>query len=199
MACLERLPRIRPPICARCGAPTQWPVARCRECSGRRLGFETARAAVEYDEAVRLLVAAWKEHGLRRLAERAAELVAGVLVRPVADALVFVPPDPDRRLRRGYHPAASLASLLAAAWDLPLVPALTRRRAGPRQRGLSLADRRRNVRDVFHASRAPPARVVLVDDVYTTGATASEAARVLRRAGAARVDVVTFARTVRRG
>ena len=197
--CLERLPRIRPPICDRCGAPTQWPVSRCRECSGRRLGFETARAAVEYDEAVRRLVAAWKERGLRRLAEGAADLVVTVLARPAAGALAFVPPDPDRRLRRGHHPAAALASLLAAAWELPLIPTLVRRSGGPRQRGLSLADRRRNVRDVFRASRAPPARVVLVDDVYTTGATASEAARVLRRAGAARVDVVTFARTVRRG
>lgn len=197
--CLQRLPRIRPPLCARCGAPTQWPVARCRECAGRRLGFETARAAVEYDEAVRRLVAAWKERGLRRLAERAAGLVADALARPVADAVVFVPPDPDRGLQRGHHPAAALAAGLAAAWELPVVPALARRRAGRRQRGLSLAERRRNVNDVFHAIRGPPARLVLVDDVYTTGATASEAARALRRAGAARVEIVTFARTVRRG
>jgi predicted amidophosphoribosyltransferase len=62
-----------------------------------------------------------------------------------------------------------------------------------------LDERRRNVRGAFAATRAPPGRIVLVDDVYTTGATASEAARCLLRAGARRVDVVTFARTVRRG
>jgi len=198
-ACLQLLPRVRPPLCARCGAPTQWPVRRCRECSGRRLGFATARAAVEYDERVRKLVAAWKEYALRRLASFAVALVAEAIPRPPADTVVsFVPPDPDRGLKRGHHPAAALAAGLGAAWELPAVPLLERPRAAPPQRGLELPARRRNVRGAFASCRAPPARVVLVDDVYTTGATASEAARTLLRAGARHVDVVTFARTVRR-
>jgi len=76
---------------------------------------------------------------------------------------------------------------------------LERPRAGKAQRELGLAHRGGNVAGVFVACRAPPPRVVLVDDVYTTGATASEAARCLVRAGARRVDVLTFARTVRQG
>src|SRR5207237_1424555 len=70
--CRDGLPRLRPPLCARCGAPVAWPVDRCRECAGRRLAFRSARAAVEYDAAVKALVSAWKERGLRRLADLAA-------------------------------------------------------------------------------------------------------------------------------
>lgn len=153
---------------------------------------------MEYDAAVRRLVAAWKERGLRRLAREAAKLVVDVVARPEADAVVFVPPDPERRLGRGHHPAAALATALADSWELPVAAALVASRRGVRQRGLSLGERGRNVRGVFRAARAPPARVLLVDDVYTTGATTSEAAHALRRAGGTRVDVVTFARAVRR-
>lgn len=196
-ACLARLPPVRPPLCARCGAPRAWPVRICRECEGRRLGFATARAAVIYDDAVRRLVSAWKERGLRRLAVLAAALVADAVPRPDAAVLAFVPPDPERRLTRGHHPAGALAARLGEAWELPVAPVLARELAAPRQRGLSTVERRRNVRGAFAVCRAPPARVVLIDDVYTTGATAAEAARALRRAGARRVDVVTFARAVR--
>src|SRR3954469_11050871 len=81
------LPRLPPPLCDRCGAPTAWPVARCRECSGRRLAFASARAAVAYDDDVRRLVRAWKERGLRRLAAEAAEVLAGVLPPPSSTVL----------------------------------------------------------------------------------------------------------------
>jgi predicted amidophosphoribosyltransferase len=119
---------------------------------------------------------------------------------PRASAVVtFVPPDPDRGLKRGHHPPAELAAGLASAWDLPVLPLLERSRPAPPQRRLALAERRRNVRGAFAPTRAPPDCILLVDDVYTTGATASEAARSLLRAGARHVDVMTFARTVRRG
>ena len=196
-ACLRELPRLRAPLCERCGAPTQWPVRRCRECAGRRLGFTTARAAVAYEQGVRRVLAAWKEGALRRLATVATGLVADTVPLPAADGLAFVPPDPDRALRRGHHPAAALAEGLAGVWELPLLTLLERPRAARPQRGLGLLERRRNVSGAFAACRSPPARVLLVDDVYTTGATASEAAHCLLRAGARRVDVVTFARAVR--
>jgi competence protein ComFC len=196
-ACLDALPRIQPPLCARCGAPTEWPVARCRECAGRRLAFGLARAAVEYDDAVATLVGAWKERGLRALADVAADVVAAEIAVPAADALVAVPPDPERALKRGHHPAGRLAAALGERWGLPVLPLLRRTRAGPRQRGSRLADRRRNVRGAFVAAGGAPRRVCVIDDVYTTGATAAAAASALRRAGARRVAVVTFARAVR--
>jgi len=196
VACRSALPRLVAPLCERCGAPTVWPVSRCAECAGRRISFASARAAVAYDDAVKRLVSAWKERGLRRLAGSAAGLVAELLPAPRADALAFVPPDGDRRLERGHHPAERLARELSRRWEIPAEPLLERTRALRRQRGLSLADRRRNVHAAFVA-RDSPRTVCIIDDVYTSGATANAAAAALRKAGAAQVWVVTFARAVR--
>jgi competence protein ComFC len=195
-ACLESLPWIEPPLCDRCGNLTAWPVRRCSECSGRRLPFETARAAVAYDDRVRAIVAGWKEHGLRRLAATAADVVVAAIPRPSVEALSFVPPDRTRLLERGHHPAERLARGLGDRWQLPVLGILSRPRPAPRQRGATLAERRRNVRGAFVAKRAPRS-VCLVDDVYTSGATAAAAASALRRAGARDVRVVTFARALR--
>ena len=195
--CREELPRIDAPLCARCGAPTAWPVERCRECAGRRLGFASARAAVGYDAAARRLVHAWKERGLRRLAADAAQLVAERLPPPEVDALTFVPSDRGRRLERGHNPAERLAVELAAIWELPCLPLLERTRSG-RQRGSS-ANERRSVRGAFRAAGPAPRKIAVVDDVYTTGATAAAAASALRTAGARRVEAVAFARALRRG
>jgi predicted amidophosphoribosyltransferase len=111
--------------------------------------------------------------------------------------LTYVPGDPDRRLQRGHHAAERLALELSAAWQLPLEPSLSRREGSLRQRGLSQPERRRNVAGAFVAQARVPPAVVLVDDVYTTGATVNAAAAALRKAGARRVEVVTFARAIR--
>lgn len=195
-ACREGLQRIEPPLCGRCGAPTAWPVERCRECAGRRLGFASARAAVGYDAAARRFVHAWKERGLRRLAADAAALVAERVPAPAVDALTFVPSDRARRLERGHNPAERLALLLAAAWELPCLPLLERTRGG-RQRGSS-ARERRSVRGAFRATGGAPRRLAVIDDVYTTGATAAATAAALRAAGARRVEAIAFARALRR-
>jgi predicted amidophosphoribosyltransferase len=196
-ACRAGLPRLGGPRCARCGAPTAWPVNRCLECSGRRLAFASARAAVAYQGPVRPLVTAWKERGLRLIAAEAANVIATTVERPCVAGLAFVPPDGDRSVKRGHHPAERLARELGASWGLPVVLALGRTRAPRPQRGLSLAARRQNVAGAFSARVRVPTRLGLVDDVYTTGATASAASSALRAAGARHVEVVTFARAVR--
>jgi len=196
-ACRIGLPLLRPPLCERCGAPTSWPVARCRECSGRRLAFAWARAAAAYDEPVRRLVAGWKERGLRRLADDLAEVVLARLPPTEAGLVTFVPADRGRLAERGHHPAERLAQALAGRLGLPCEPALERTGRARRQRGLSLAERRRNVAGAFGATAQVSETVLLVDDVYTSGSTVSAAAEALRAAGAGRVDVATFARTIR--
>ena len=163
--CGDALRRLGAPRCERCGAPTAWPVERCRECSGRRLAFATARAAVAYDDRASLLVAAWKERGLRKLAELAAELVCEVVPRPRAYTLTFVPADPNRRLERGHNPAERLAIEIGVRWEVPVARLLARAHGVAPQRGLPLAERRRNVRGVFRATDEAPGTLVLVDDV----------------------------------
>jgi predicted amidophosphoribosyltransferase len=142
-------------------------------------------------------VHAWKERGLRPVAALAAELVAAHVERPPADVITYIPADPVRQLERGHHPAERLADELAERWGLETVGLLRRVGLVRRQTGLPRADRRRNVRGAFGTSTTSPGRVVLVDDVYTTGATAAAAATALRAAGAREVEVVTFARAVR--
>jgi predicted amidophosphoribosyltransferase len=108
-----------------------------------------------------------------------------------------VPPDADRALERGHHPAERLARALEPHWQVPAVPLLERTRPARPQRGLKLAERRENVRGGFRPVGRAPSRVVLVDDVYTSGATVTSAASALRKGGARHVDVITFARAVR--
>lgn len=124
-------------------------------------------------------------------------LVADVVPRPDVLALTFVPADRDRRLERGHHPAEQLARELGRRWQLPVEPLLRRRGPSRRQRGLSLVERRRNVRGAFRAAGSAPTSVCVVDDVYTSGATVNAAALALKHAGARRVEVVCFARVVR--
>jgi predicted amidophosphoribosyltransferase len=197
-SCRGSLPPLGPPWCARCGAPTAWPVARCRECAGRRLAFASAYAAVPYAGPARAAVRSWKERGLRRFAAEAAGLVCERVPRPAVESIVYVPPDRDRSASRGRQPTRDLADAIGERWRLPVADALGRTRPVARQAGLSRLERRRNVRGAFAARGAGlPARVALVDDVYTTGATVAAAAAALRAAGVREVRVVTFARTVR--
>jgi predicted amidophosphoribosyltransferase len=125
-----------------------------------------------------------------------------VVKRPAADAITWIPPDGDRSLRRGHQPAAELARALAGRWGIEAMPLLERTRPVARQTGLTLRERRGNVRGAFSARTrsdlgAVPVTVVLVDDVYTSGATASAGASALRTAGIRKVHVVTFARAIR--
>jgi ComF family protein len=195
--CRAALVRLHEPVCRRCGSPGPWPVRRCAECSGRRLAFVAARSAIVYDERARSFVRAWKERGQRGLASEAAALVSEVVPQPAVEHLVPVPGDAERAWKRGEVPPRTLALELGRLWKLPVLDVLERTRVLPRQRGLSLDERRRNVRGSVVARIDVPRAVCVVDDVYTSGATADACAKALRRAGARRVQVITLARAVR--
>jgi ComF family protein len=197
--CRALLVRVGTTGCARCGAPGHWPVERCAECVGRRLAFAQARAALVYDDRTRRLVGQWKEHGRRDLTRRLADLVVECVTAPAADSITFVPGDRERGLKRGHVPAEGLSRALGRAWSIPATALLARTAVGETKRQASLprAARRSNVRGAFRCRAEVPLRVVLVDDVYTTGATVAACATELRRAGAGRVEVVCLARAVR--
>jgi len=193
------------PVCDGCGQPFEFdlgPGARCAACMARPRAFAAARAACLYDDAVRDPILKLKHADRPDLAplfalwigRAARELVAE------ADAVVPVPLHPMRLLKRRYNQAAEIARPLARREGLAYLPdALIRRRATESQAGKSGSGRRRNVAAAFEAPAhrrhlIEGKRLLLIDDVMTTGATADGCARALKQAGAARVDVAVVAR-----
>ena len=130
------------------------------------------------------------------------ELLAAALPREEQwDAVVPVPLHWRRRWRRGFNQSELLAHAVARRWGIPVIKALKRARYTPTQTGLSNTGRRKNVAAAFAAVRRHPVsgcRILLVDDVMTTGSTAAACARVLRQAGAAGITLLTVARADRR-
>ena len=195
--CRDALPLIGQARCRRCGTPAGLPVEDCATCRGRRLAFASARAAAIHAGPAAALMTAWKDRGLRRAGTLLAELVLATVPGLAGARLVPVPAVGDRVRWRGADPPAELAARLGAAWGCEVDTPLVRVRALP-QRGLDVAERGRNARAAFEQRGRVAGHVVLVDDVYTTGATAQACALLLRRGGAARVDVITAVRAVRR-
>ncbi|WP_374603488.1 double zinc ribbon domain-containing protein [Arenimonas sp.] len=196
-ACRRDLPWNRS-ACARCGLPLPRPTPRCRRCVGHRPVQASTRAVFRYAPPLDRLLPRLKFHG--DLA--AGRLVAGLLAEDLSgaarpDALVPIPLHRRRLRQRGYDQALELARPLAGTLALPLLAgALQRCRATAPQSELDARARRGNVRGAFRLrpGQALPAHVALFDDVMTTGATLAEAARLLRQAGVARVDLWVAAR-----
>jgi competence protein ComFC len=197
--CRTRLVRLRDPRCSRCGAPVVTSAPRCPECRGRALAFRTAWAPFAYEAIARRVVGALKLRGATRgAAFMSAEIASRAPPGLLSGTLVPVPAHPGRRRRTGLNPAACLAGSLARRTGLPVATALAQLRASTPQVGLARRERLANARGSVTATRAPPrGRIVLVDDVYTTGATLDACARALLGAGTDEVLAVTFARALR--
>lgn len=201
--CTAALQPPGPALCRRCGRPSPRPLPDCLECRGRRLYFSTARAAFCYQGPARALARALKYSGQWRLAALMAELSAtgpGLTGMAKEATLTCVPLYGSKQLGRGYNQAELYARALARRLDLPFERLLLKSRSTPSQNRLDRVSRRRNLKgSISLRSGVSPAadRIVLVDDVYTTGSTVNECARVLRRELKAEVSVWTFARTVR--
>jgi len=197
-----------PPWCAACGLPFPHPMgedALCAACARERRSWDRARAVLRYDKNSRRLVLGLK-HGDRTHQARAFGRWmhrAGADVLSGADLLIPVPLHWTRLFQRRYNQAALLAQAIRSAGGPPVaVDWLVRRRRTPVQGHLGPVARERNVRGAFmmRAGRSVAGkRVVIVDDVMTTGATVEECARVLKRARAASIGVLTLARALRMG
>ena len=192
-ACLRELPWLRGRRCERCGLPRH----RHGGCPAAAAAFARSWAPLAYDGPARALVQALKLRGALPVVGLMAAQIAATLPRELArGALVPVPPQPARRRARGFDPAGALAAALAERLELPLAPVLARHDRSRRQTRAGRRARRQAGRIDVRATAAPGARVVLVDDVHTTGATLDACARTLGAAGAEHVVAVTFARTL---
>jgi len=181
--------------CAKCGKPEGAPVARCRDCLGRSLAFDRARAAASYEGPAREALKAFKLGGERRTARVLARwMVPAALSLGGSSAVTWVPSTRRSDAARGFTPAEEIARPLAGALGVPGRRLLAKTRETRDQAGLSQRERRANLHDAFAPMARIPARVLLVDDIMTTGATADACATALKAAGARRVLVVTFAR-----
>jgi ComF family protein len=205
--CRDQVQFIEPPICQRCGRPFPGQLTTAFECSAcqeRKWAFETARSAVvargpvlEVIHRYKYQRALWFEPFLGGLlaARAGPELAMGRW-----DCLVPVPLHPAKEREREFNQAERLARCLGAATQIPLNTRLLRRVLATRtQTELSREERLANVAGAFalrHPGRLEAARIVVVDDVFTTGATTGACARVLRAAGADAVCVWTVARGV---
>ncbi len=188
--------------CSRCGLPLMATDAdMCGACLARPPRLDRIRAAVAYDEISRSIAIRLK-YGRKVALARTMSRFMRPLIGEVDDAiLVPVPLHRSRLWGRGFNQSAIVARELSRRTGLPLELATLRRvRATPPLKGLNMRQRRRTVAGAFRVSAGAQIRgrtVVLVDDVLTTGSTANACARVLKRAGAARVDLISWARVIR--
>jgi ComF family protein len=193
------------PVCDGCGVPFEYDMGegvRCPACMAKPRAFDRARAACLYDETSREPILKLKHGDRLDLAPMLARWISRAAWPLVEDADVVapIPMHPFRLLRRRFNQAAEIARPLARLTGLTYLPdALVRVRATPSQAGKSGGARRRNMAAAFavppgRAHQVAGKRVLLIDDVLTTGATAEACARALKAAGAARVNVAVAAR-----
>ena len=200
-ACWETLPRCRGVIC-RCGLPLLADQTACGGCRGDSEPFAAGASLGPYEGTLRLVLHELKYSGRRRAAQRlAAMLLEDDAVRRLvatSELLVPVPLHPRRLRQRGFNQSALLAAALGRALARPVcADALARLRETAPQSGLTAGERRRNVRDAFalrRRARTAGRVVTLIDDVTTTGATASACAQALAKGGAREVRLLTVAR-----
>jgi ComF family protein len=189
--------------CRICGQPEVSPGTLCTRCQLDSPAFDRARSLALYEGPVKAGVRALKFDGQEGLAALFADFLAAahpvLLPGSTPDYVVPVPLHWRRRFARGYNQAELLAIPLAKRLDRPMVPLLKRGRATRQQATLDSQARKANLTEVFELTR--PAEeiqdrhLLIVDDVLTTGATASACARCFREAGARQIDVLTLART----
>jgi predicted amidophosphoribosyltransferase len=210
--CRLRWRAVRPPWCERCGQPEPH-FGPCRLCRDWPEALGSVRSAVWLDGGARAAIHALKYGGLPRIAAELASALVRVVPRPPAGArLVPIPLGTARLKRRGYNQSEALARALGVRWGLRVQPQLLiRTRDTPTQTALTPAARLANVAGAFgvqddegrvendpkradSAFCLQPSPVVLVDDVFTTGATLAEAARALGAAGFTSISAVTFGR-----
>ena len=195
-------------FCVSCRTPFQngFPLdseGRCGLCRSGLRGFDAAYCFGSYEGTLRELIHLYKYAGIRTLSQPLGDLLGRALpIEEHFDAVTAVPLHWRKQWHRGFNQSELLARAMARRRGVPVVRALRRARSTAAQAGLSNSDRRRNVSAAFRAvggvQKLAGKRVLLIDDVMTTGSTAAACARALKQAGVAKVVLLTVARVDRR-
>lgn len=194
--CRSGMRALEPPFCPRCSSPLKGGRDFCHACSGRVFSCALIRSAYRHQGAARALVHGLKYRGRRRDAVAEGRRLPWARLTELhgAQALAPVPLHPGRLAERGYNQALLLAQGLSELTGLPVIEPLRRRRATPQLWKLDRRKRGDSVAEAFAAAPVEGVKILLVDDVCTTGATLEGCAKALRRAGAAEVKAVTLTR-----
>jgi ComF family protein len=194
--CWSKLEPIPRPFCLQCGMPAPAIETRCGACRRGEHAFDFARSLYLFNDPMRGVIHHLKYSARVSLAKPLGPPLRACLALGGFEAKVVVPVPLHRaRVReRGFNQAELLARQLGLPVNLRL---LKRRKNTPSQTGLSRSQRTLNLSAAFEVQSAPPDKVLVVDDVYTTGSTLHEIAKTLKRAGASRVEVLTVARVLR--
>jgi ComF family protein len=202
LECWQNLAFLGEPCCVRCGLPFEFSTgegAECAECLSNPPAFDCLRAAVAYGEIARSVALKLKYSGRPAVAATLARLMERHLREADPDSVLApVPLHRWRLWKRGYNQSALIVNALARRTGLQAeLDLLTRIKATPTLRGLGRRERALAVRGAFRSKADVRVRkVVLIDDVYTSGATANACAKALKKAGAARVEIICWARVI---
>jgi len=199
--CLEKLPRLLPPLCPNCGRPQASGIV-CPSCRRRQTEIDGIRSPFRFDEVIRKAIYELKYRNLKTISPCLAELLADYIrSNPLAgEVLVCVPLHPRRLRERGYNQSSLLARELSKRIDLPVIEdCLIRvKQAHPQVRARDVDERRRNVADAFvcRDEKLTGKQIILIDDVCTSGATLESCAAALKSKGVVSVWGLTLAREI---
>jgi ComF family protein len=196
-ACAADLPRLQQPLCPRCALPTANGEI-CGRCLARPPNYDSTLAVYRYDFPLDKLVQSFKYGHRLALGAYFGRQLAASSMPIVADVIIPLPLHPERLCERGFNQALELARPVSKAWQVPIdATSCKRSRNTPAQADLPWGERVKNIRGAFHCSADfSGKRIILVDDVMTTGSSLDECARTLKLHGAAVVSLLVVARAL---
>lgn len=194
-ACLKNLPLIPPEHCPVCGKVTPSGSARCFQCHTEKNYFRQHRSVVFYTDEIRTVLLRYKFYKKRHYAGSIGTLMSSYVTEPY-DFVTSVPISKERKRSRGYNQSQLLAKQIEKIRNIPYLDTLNKDCDTPPQSQLGYRQRRANLQHCFSPVNQQiwkGAKLLLIDDIFTTGATANECSKLLIRSGAESVDVLTFA------
>lgn len=198
--CVDTLPFVGEHICLYCGMPLKDESDYCNRCQYSKQEFSKNRAPLVYDGDVKRLIYAFKFNQKKYIAETLGALMADEYLKRSMDAdiIVFVPMTKEEEKKRGYNQSELLANEVGKRLNMPVLPALVKIRSTSAQKELKGKDRATNLEGAFACvfDQVKNRRILLIDDIFTTGATANECAKTLLKAKARDVSVLTSAITM---